>query len=382
MRLVAAAFLALALAAPVAAQGLPSTVSEPYRAYQTAMEAGDEAAALEPAYQAWQAAEDAGVDAETTGLLADNYAALASAAGQHEQAAAAFARSAEILADTEGGTLLTAQTWRLSAEQYFRGDNENLARRMADRALAILERLPEGREAATERFRTEAVLAYAEFERGRIRQTAPHARNALDALALVGPVSNMDTANMAFFAGIGEVIRYEGPDSAYYFTLASYMYAAAGADVGTRRIAEAWARYGRSELDEDERIALFRRLRETDYRPPDCENPDDCDLTVGEGLNFPPEAEVVDASPLTRREPQYPLEMAQRGLQGVALVMFSVDEQGRPFDVEAIYSVPHPAFGEVSVEAVERWRYTPLTVDGEPTPREGIVTQFIFQLHD
>jgi len=382
MKLVAAACLALALAAPVAAQGLPASVSEPYRAYQTAMEAGDEAAALDPAYRAWQAAEAAGVDAETTGLLADNYAALASAAGQHEQAAAAFARSAEILADTEGGTLLTAQTWRLSAEQYFRGDDENLARRMADRALAILQRLPATREAAAERYRTETVLAYAEYERGRIRQTAPHARNALDALGLVGPISNMDTANMAFFAGIGAAIDYESPDSAFYFTLASYMYAAAGADVDTRRVAEAWARYGRSELDEDERIALFRRLRETEYRPPECENPDDCDLTVGEGLNFPPEAEVIDASPISRREPRYPLEMAQRGLQGVALVMFSIDEDGRPFDIEAIYSVPHPDFGEVSVEAVERWRYTPLLVDGEPTPREGIVTQFIFQLPD
>lgn len=380
MKALAALFLACAVCAPALAQGLPDSVAEPYVAYQAAMEAGDEAAAIDPAYRAWQAAEDVGIDAETTGLLADNYAALASAAGQHAQAAAAFARSAEMLEDVEGGTLLTAQTWRLAAEQYIRAEDETRSRRMADRALAILDRLPQTAEAAAERYRTETVLAYANYERGRLSLAAPHARNAIAALEAVGPVSNMDTANMAFFAGLGAAIAGEGPETAYYFSLASYMYAAAGADLDTRRIAEAWARYGRSNLSEEERVELFRRLRATPYRPPECERPEDCDLSVGSGLDFPPEVNAVDARPLQRQEPRYPLRMAELGLQGVALIMFSVDEEGRPYDIEAIYSVPHPEFGEVSVAAVERWRYTPLLVDGVPTPREGIVTQFVFQL--
>lgn len=381
MRLVAAACLALALAAPVAAQGLPDSVSEPYRAYQTAMEAGDETAALAPAYRAWQAAEAAGVDAETTGLLADNYAALASAAGQHEQAAAAFARSAEILADTEGGTLLTAETWRLAAMAAYQAGEESTTERYASRAIDILSALPASREVSAAIFQTETILAYRQFDRSNMRAAGRHAERAITALLEVGPVANMDAANIAFFAGIANASDYNHEEAAFYFTIASYIYGATSGDAETRQIAEAWAYYSRTTIDDDDRLELVRRLDASGYRPVECDD-EDAGCGAGEtGLPDYPEGTVVeDASPIHRREVTYPSQLLTAGYEGIVLIRFAVEEDGDVDDIQVLYSVPHPAFGEAAERAVRQWRYNPLRVDGVATRREGVVTQFIFQI--
>jgi TonB family protein len=379
MRLIAAACLALALAAPVAAQGLPSSVSEPYRAYQAAMEAGDEAAALEPAYRAWQAAEDASVDAETTGLLADNYAALASAAGQHVQAAAAFARSAEILADTEGNTVLTAQTWRLAAREYYQAEETTAAERMSDRALALLGRLPAGDDVSAERFQANVLLAYIAFENARIQQAGNRAEDALDALRDLGPVSNTDSANMAFFAGLEEVMDGNFERATYFLSLASAMFTAANGDERTLRTVNAWVQYTSDNLREGQNERIRQRLDESGYSFGGCL----ADVTCGMGstlhTQFPDVTDLVDAVRTRTVTPDYPDDLENAGLEGVALITFSVSEEGEVVDAEILYSVPHSAFGAASLEAVERWEYDPLLVDGVPTRRDNVVSQFIFQ---
>lgn len=381
MKFLAAACLVLALAAPVAAQGLPSSVSEPYRAYQTAMEAGDEAAALEPAYQAWQAAEAANIDAETTGLLADNYAALASAAGQHEQAATAFARSAEILEDAEGGTLTTADTWRLAALAAYQAGEESRTERYADRAIDILGALPDSREVSAAVFQTETILSYRQFDRSNMRAAGRHAERAIAALLEVGPVVSMDAANIAFFAGIANASDYNHEEAAFYFTIASYIYGATSGDADTRQIADAWGYYSRTAIGEEERLELVRRLDASGYRPTECDD-EDAGCGAGEtGLPDYPEGTVVeDASPIQRREVTYPTQLLNAGYEGIVLVRFAVEEDGSVDDIQVLYSVPHSAFGEASERAMRNWRYNPLRVNGVPTRREGVVTQFVFQI--
>lgn len=382
MRLIAAACLALALAAPVAAQGLPSSVSEPYRAYQAAMEAGDEAAALEPAYRAWQAAEDASVDAETTGLLADNYAALASAAGQHAQAAAAFARSAEILADTEGGTLLTAQTWRLAAQSAFRADDERSSRRYFDRAEAIVGRLPRGIERAREAFQLKAFEAYREYERGRTEQAGLRALEALEALRAAGAVISPDVANMAFFAGLRASMEYDYREAAYHFAIAGAIFRDAVEDERTLLVANAWAEYARNNLDERDERRLNEDLADSGYSFGGCV----ADVSCGPGVRFvngfPEAREVVDATFLSGSPPAFPPDMEAAEAEGIAFLRWSVSEAGEVTDLEVLYSVPHSRFGEVSREAVSRWQYRPATADGIPVVREGVVTQFVFVFDD
>lgn len=64
----------------------------PYVAYTEAMEARDYNAAMAAAREAWRTASELGVDLETTAILADNYAQLADALGNHESARDAYPR--------------------------------------------------------------------------------------------------------------------------------------------------------------------------------------------------------------------------------------------------------------------------------------------------
>lgn len=374
-----AGVLALAAASSAAGQGLPPSVAEPYRAYQSAVEAGDEMAALDPAYRAWQAGEREEIDAETIGLLADNYAALASTAGHHAQAAAAFARSAGILADTEGRTVLTAQTWRLAATSAYQAEDNPTAERYALQAVTVLRGVEAGADRAREAFQSRSLLAYIAYEAGRIQPAGDHARAALEALEPLGPVSTRDTANMAFFAGVEESLDGNNIEAGYYFGLATVMFEATGADSQSRRSARAWVQYLRNQMDERERRQLEARLDEAGYLPADCIDGVTCDATPLAEL-YPDAVEVIEAHRVDYVAPVYPVEMENNGVEGLALISYNISEEGRIVDVEVLYSVPHSSFAAAGLEAMENWRYEPMTVDGVPTRREGQSSQFIYVL--
>jgi protein TonB len=65
--------------------------------------------------------------------------------------------------------------------------------------------------------------------------------------------------------------------------------------------------------------------------------------------------------------------MAQSArIEGVVILEATVGERGRVTDVRALRS--HPILETAAMRAVERWRYEPLVVNGEPTPFVLIVT--------
>ncbi len=71
-------------------------------------------------------------------------------------------------------------------------------------------------------------------------------------------------------------------------------------------------------------------------------------------------------SVIVRIEPNYPLDALERGLSGHAKLLFSIDTNGRPVEIEIAESTPRKSFGEAGREALKQWRYTPPTLDGEP----------------
>jgi len=96
---------------------------------------------------------------------------------------------------------------------------------------------------------------------------------------------------------------------------------------------------------------------------------------------YGPDAIIQRAAPLHREPPRYPTNALAAGVEGVALVMFTVEADGSTSNGEVLYTVPHPVFGEAALEALENWEYSPLTVDGIAIRREGVVTQFQFALN-
>lgn len=63
--------------------------------------------------------------------------------------------------------------------------------------------------------------------------------------------------------------------------------------------------------------------------------------------------------------PVYPARALMEGVTGQAAVVFTVDEEGRTTGIRA-ESATIPEFGEAVVAALERWRFRPAALQGEP----------------
>lgn len=105
----------------------------------------------------------------------------------------------------------------------------------------------------------------------------------------------------------------------------------------------------------------------------------DFNLDVGATVDFGINPDR-DAQPLVRIEPRYPERALQRGTEGWVLVQFDVTPEGTTINCEVIESEPPGMFDREACRAVDRWRYQPKIVDGNPAPRFGVQTRFDFQL--
>ncbi|MGY0635119.1 energy transducer TonB [Luteimonas sp. A478] len=78
--------------------------------------------------------------------------------------------------------------------------------------------------------------------------------------------------------------------------------------------------------------------------------------------------------------PIYPPQALAEGLTGLAAVVFTVDEEGRPTRLR-VESATNPEFGDAVLTAVERWWFRPATLQGEPV-RMTMRVPFPFELPD
>lgn len=87
----------------------------------------------------------------------------------------------------------------------------------------------------------------------------------------------------------------------------------------------------------------------------------------------------TDYQPLFRLAPKYPLSALQSGKQGHVDFSFTVDESGFVTNAEVIDKTSK-VFIDEAMAAVERFRYAPRVVDGEPVAVDGIKTRITFAL--
>ncbi len=77
------------------------------------------------------------------------------------------------------------------------------------------------------------------------------------------------------------------------------------------------------------------------------------------------EAGAEQASPpekITSVKPVYPPEAKERRIQGTVMVSAKIDEEGRVIDAIVLKSIP--ALNHAALEAVRRWTFKPVVVDG------------------
>ena len=372
MRLWVGLAIGLAIMASSAdAQDLPDEIAQPYVAYTEALGADDIETARAHARRAWQAAEQLDHDAETTAILASNYAQAASALGDHAEAQRAYERAAE-LKEAAGGTAdILAEAWIFAAGSALADAEYTDAFRHADRAASLAQTLDAGEQERRPRvlFAGQAIQAYALWLEGRVRSAGIRAHAALEVADAHELAGSHYLGLMNFVAGTMAAMERNHSNAAFYLTRAyAYM-------PDSRDMLGIWVSHVRSNLTDSELNDLLARIEAANL--PDHSAVADDLATVA----FEESETRIDARAVRRAPPQYPTDAAQAGLEGIALLRFSVNEEGRVVDPEVVLSVPVREFGEAGLRALRRWRYEPATQDGEPIRRDGLVTQFEYRLY-
>ena len=72
-------------------------------------------------------------------------------------------------------------------------------------------------------------------------------------------------------------------------------------------------------------------------------------------------------------EPRYPMESRRRGEQGTVLLRVLVGRDGLPIDIEVARSSGYRALDRAAREAVLRWRFRPVQINGVTVEARGMI---------
>lgn len=84
-----------------------------------------------------------------------------------------------------------------------------------------------------------------------------------------------------------------------------------------------------------------------------------------ETLDWVVKEEETPPKPVHSENPDYPLELRSKGVQGTVVVEFTIGIDGKVTRAHAVHS-PHPELAQLAVAAVQRWEYVPAQRRGRP----------------
>ena len=87
-----------------------------------------------------------------------------------------------------------------------------------------------------------------------------------------------------------------------------------------------------------------------------------------------------DIMPLVRVPPQYPRNALSRGIEGYVTLEFDITKEGTVENVRVIDADPKNIFDRAAIRAVEKFKYKPKIVNGQPAERYGVQFRMTFQL--
>ena len=82
-----------------------------------------------------------------------------------------------------------------------------------------------------------------------------------------------------------------------------------------------------------------------------------------------PSSQVV---PLVRIPPRYPMRARMRRIEGWVKLEFTITPQGTVEDIRVIEAHPKGVFERAAIEAIARWKFKPLEVEGRPVPQRAV----------
>jgi len=103
----------------------------------------------------------------------------------------------------------------------------------------------------------------------------------------------------------------------------------------------------------------------------------DGNMTMGDS-DFAVDGEYL---PIVRVEPMYPRRAQSRGIEGYCDMEFTVMRTGVVADVVAT-ECTSSVFTNSSIKAVQKWKYKPRVVNGEPIDSPGVTTRLTFKFEE
>lgn len=84
--------------------------------------------------------------------------------------------------------------------------------------------------------------------------------------------------------------------------------------------------------------------------------------------------------PLVRIQPEYPQRALARGIEGWAVVEFTITAIGTTKDVKTVESDPPGVFDQAAIKAVGAWKYNPKIQGGRAVERRGMRVMLTFKI--
>ena len=110
-------------------------------------------------------------------------------------------------------------------------------------------------------------------------------------------------------------------------------------------------------------VEMYEREGESDKSTAHC-------VAIG---SMQPWSDTQEQTPIYRIAPEYPRSAAQKGKSGWVEVAFKVDTNGFVKEPKVLDSKGGSGFEKTSLAALEKWRYAPKFVDGQPVVGETMV---------
>tara|TARA_R110000868_G_scaffold57591_5_gene177859 strand:- start:6231 stop:7478 length:1248 start_codon:yes stop_codon:yes gene_type:complete len=355
---------------------LPQSVARAYLAYEDALVAGDDEAALQAAEAAWRAAREERIDAELIGILAENYGNLALSQGQAEAAYPAWRDAAQISDRLRAPAQERASRWYRASLSAFADERLYDARQCSLNASRAAEASDQPIDPALSG-EVHYMIAATSGQLGRLNTMAEHAILAVEGFQSAGRPYDRIYANAHYLSGVGRFFEDEATRSILDFHMARGIYATIESDdqESNLRTSSLWIVLARDNADAAELAEIDAQIADSDFPDSGFENMWDVEEVAG--------VYDVDATPARRRrEPRYPEGAAMGGLDGLVMVRFDITAQGRPDNIEIVAAAPGGVFDQAVTRAMRSWQYEPAIIDGEPVRREGVLTRFAFTMCD
>ena len=86
--------------------------------------------------------------------------------------------------------------------------------------------------------------------------------------------------------------------------------------------------------------------------------------------------------PLSQLMPKFPYNAQVKGVEGWVIIMFDINEEGRPTNIQIVDSVPKGFFEHEAKKSIRSRRYKPYLNSGIPSVKSGVRVKVEFTLND